>query len=138
MLRNQRYCKSQEVPKNDLDDLKFIYECKRIIRKHAYLHRFYFVRKPEAKVLIDLDALDAFSDERIRIYKAKYIKVATQKNLRMIKLAVWYFERIHGQDGHFEWTQSEIIRRRKNLLEEGYRFIETYQKALASMPTESE
>jgi len=97
------------------------------IREHGRI-KFFKTRTLEAKALQDLDSLDEWSLVRIEPMKKKYL--TNQPNLRLIRLAKYYFDHFMKKQTDkkfwFGWSKTEFKKRKLAYTKEVDRLLATY------------
>ena len=92
-------------------------------------------RNLEARVLWDLDNLETWSSERLRIVKGDFLKkVKSRRAKRRIKLARMYFNKMMkkrtGKRLYFGWTREQFETRKKVFLKEMEKAGREYERWL--------
>jgi len=123
MFMFAKSAKEANLSKNLANQVKYA------IRKHS---RFQIlpIKTTEAKILSDVDYLDLFSMERANTLKRKYLSNPKKINLKLLKLAKFYFDhflaRIKASTFYYQWSKSEFMRRREILVNEVNNLVSKY------------
>lgn len=98
------------------------------IRKHS---RFQIlpIKTPEAKILKDLDNLEEWSLERLKLLKKKFL-VSGQINPRLLRLAKFWFDHFMAKTTdsgfHFQWSKNKFAGRKQLYLKEVNKLLKEY------------
>ena len=109
-------------------EIGLVYQVSYSIRKHS---RFQVlpIKTPEARILKDLDNLEEWSLERLRLLKKKFL-ISDQTNLKLLRLAKFWFDHFMAKTTdsgfHFQWSKTEFAKRKKLYLEEVNKLLEEY------------
>lgn len=113
-----------------LIDKKMIRQIAYTIRKHSAVQLLPH-RSTSARILKELDLLDEWSIERLKIVEKTYLK-SQLLSPRIIKIAKFYFDhymiKSHQSSFYFPWTQSEFEFRKNNYIPLVQKLAEEYTK----------
>ena len=114
--------------KEVLLETNLVYPVSYSIRKHS---RFQIlpIKTPEAKILKDLDNLEEWSLERLKLLKKKFL-ISGQINPRLLRLAKFWFDHFMTKTTdsgfHFQWSKTEFAKRKKLYLGEVNKLLIKY------------